>query len=142
MLGREELLVVFFCEGDITHRAPHPGYKLIKPNEFLRKYGKWIALGLQLLQFALQASPLPVALPAGLPNLVIVSKDAVAGKIIEYTNDVLNSASASIMEAGTGTGGEVPKEVQANGTGAVLDEGMQRTFLGTRCHSHFLIYVI
>ena len=129
-LGRQEFTVIFFCEGDITHRAPHEGYKLVKPNEFLRKYGQWIALGLKLLKFALQASPLPDIIPADLPDLLIVSKDVVANKIVEYTNAVLDDAIKSTNLSMQETdGAKAVRDVNLS-TMIVLDEGMQRAFLG------------
>jgi hypothetical protein len=129
-LGREDLMLNFFCEAEVPHLAPHPGYELHRPSEFIRKYGPMIAISLRVLQYAIKVSPLPVGeiIPKELIDMVGMSAKDVTGKMIGYTNGMLADYAKEI----DGMAHEktiAPLKGVQDGSRTVMDEGMQKAFI-------------
>jgi hypothetical protein len=130
MLGKEEVVLHFYCESEKPHLAPHPGYTFTRTTDFMREYGPMIAVALRLLQYAIKAAPLPVGevIPSEIIDAFATSVDDFNEKLLEYTVSMLETSADSIDKtSSTKTHGDGYRF----GSKVVMDQGMQNRFKGT-----------
>jgi hypothetical protein len=132
-IGKEKVVLHFYCEAEIPHLAPHPGYTFTRTTDFMREYGPMIAASLQVLRFMLLVSPLPVGnvIPDEIISVFADNVNTFNQELCEYTKSLLESAADHVDKLSD-------KKKVVNGMVEVafedkmqMDEGMQRRFKGT-----------
>jgi hypothetical protein len=120
--SKEEVVLHFYCEAEVPHLAPHPGYEFTRTSDFMREYGPMVAVSLRVLQYAIKAVPLPIgeAIPTEIIGAFATNVDDFHKKLLEYTVAMLDKASNTrTYDDGYRFGAKV-----------VMDQSMQQRFKG------------
>ncbi|CAG8479040.1 9882_t:CDS:10 [Paraglomus occultum] len=100
----KSFLLYFLCEHENCWHVPKnaQGYKLKQNSEFIRKYGKWINIGLQSLTMALKvvtSGIFPIDISAMLSNVFDIHDDADISKYLQQIADSMETWSSTMEDS-------------------------------------------